>query len=39
MPLEAVDLPHDVEFLKALVLKQAAENERLSKEIASFRNS
>ncbi|MGH8644156.1 MAG: transposase [Gammaproteobacteria bacterium] len=32
MPLDAVDLPHDVELLKALVLQQAAENERLSKE-------
>ena len=32
MPLDAADLPHDVDLLKALVLKQAAENEELCKE-------
>ncbi|MGH8602127.1 MAG: IS66 family transposase [Gammaproteobacteria bacterium] len=32
MPVTGADLPHDVELLKALVLKQAAENEKLSKE-------
>jgi hypothetical protein len=32
MPMDAADLPHDVALLKALVVKQAAENERLCKE-------